>query len=161
MVRLLGASLTVVLLCAATPAPPAVSNDTQIRQMADDFAAAWNKHDPNAMAYFWSADGDLINPWGRKAKGLTEIQRLFQDEHNGPMKVSTYATTAMSIRMLAPALALVDYDAEIANVSLPDGSTTTFKPHVVFIVRKTNGKWWIVSARPYAFMPPPPPPAPK
>jgi uncharacterized protein (TIGR02246 family) len=157
MVRLLGASLTVVLLCAATPAPPAVSNDTQIRQMADDFAAAWNKHDPTAMAYFWSADGDLINPWGRKAKGLTEIQRLFQDEHNGPMKVSTYATTAMSIRMLAPALALVDYDAEIANVSLPDGSTTTFKPHVVFIVRKTNGKWRIVSARPYAFMPPPAP----
>ena len=156
MVRLLGASLTVALLCAATPAPPAVSNDRQIRQMADDFAAAWNKHDPTAMAYFWSADSDLISPWGRKAKGRTEIQRLFQDEHNGPMKVSTYAIRALSIRMLDPALAMVDYDAEIANVSLPDGSTT-FKPHIVFIVRKTNGKWWIISTRAYAFMPPPAP----
>ena len=161
MVRLLGASLAAVLLCAATPAPPAVSNDAQIRQVADDFAAAWNKHDPTTMAYFWSADGDLINPWGRKAKGLTEIQRLFQDEQNGMMKNTTYSVTAMSIRMLEPALALVDYDAEIANIALPDGTTGTFKPHVVFVMRKTNGKWWIVSARPYAFSPPPVPPAPK
>lgn len=160
MVRLLVASLTAVLLSAATPAPPAVSNDTQIRQLADDFAAAWNKHDPTTLAYFWSADGDLINPSGRKAKGLTEIQRLFQDEQTNVMKGSSYTTTAMSIRMLEPALALVDSDAEVAGVALPDGSTITMKPHVVLLLRKTNGKWWIVSARAYTY-PPPPAPAPK
>ena len=113
------------------------------------------------MAYFWSADGDLINPNGRKAKGLTEIQRLFQDEHNNAMKASSYTITAMSIRMLEPALALVDWDVEVTGVTLPDGSTMTTKPHVVLLLRKTNGKWWIVSARAYAYLPPPAPPAPK
>jgi uncharacterized protein (TIGR02246 family) len=157
MVRLLGASLAAVLLCAATPAP-AASNDAQIRKMTDDFAAAWNKHDATALAHFWTADGDLINPWGRKAKGFTEIQQLLQDEQNGPLKGSTYSTATMSIRMLAPTLALADLDSEIANIPNPDGSTATFatfKHHVVFVLRKTNGKWWIVSARPYAFAPSP------
>jgi uncharacterized protein (TIGR02246 family) len=160
MVRLLGGSLMAVLLCAATPAPPAVSNDAQIRQVADDFAAAWNKHDPTAMAYFWSAEGDLINPSGRKAKGLTEIQRLFQGEHNGPMKNSTYATTAMSIRYLDSTLALMDNDAEISGIAAPDGSTSSLKAHVFNVLRKSGGKWWVVSARAYVYLPPPPPPPP-
>src|SRR5438445_12890308 len=161
MVRLLGASLVAVLLCAASPAPPAVSNDAQIRQVADDFVAAWNKHDPTAMAYVWSADGDLINPFGRKAKGRTEIQRLFQDEHNGPMKNSTYAIPGLSIRYLDPTLALVDDDSEISGITNPDGTTSNLKAHVFNVLRKSGGKWWIVSARAYSFLPPPPPPAPK
>ena len=113
------------------------------------------------MAYFWSADGDLINPSGRKAKGLTEIQRLFQDEHNGVMKNSTYTMTSLSIRFLDPTLALVDDDAEISGMTSPDGSTVNLKAHVFNVLRKSGGKWWIVSARAYAFLPPPPPPAPK
>jgi uncharacterized protein (TIGR02246 family) len=151
-----------VLLCGATPAPPppTISSEAQIRQLADDFAAAWNKHDPMAMAYLWSANGDLINPAGRKAKSLTEIQKLFQDEHNGPLKNSTFAVTGLSIRYLDSTLALVDEDAEISGVANPDGSTMTLKPHVFNVLRKSAGKWWIVSARAYSYTPPPPPPAP-
>ncbi|HEX9502575.1 MAG TPA: nuclear transport factor 2 family protein [Thermoanaerobaculia bacterium] len=160
MVRLLGITSIAVLLCAATPEPPAVSNDTQIRQLADDFAATWNKHDPTNMAYFWSADGDLINPSGRKAKGLTEIQRLFQDEHKGPLKDSTFTVTGLSIRYLDSTLALMDEDAEISGVTNPDGSTVTLKPHVFNVLRKSGGKWWIVSTRAYSYLPPPPPPPP-
>ena len=161
MVRLLGITSIAVLLCGATTAPPPISNEAQIRQLADDFSAAWSKHDATAMAYFWSADGDLINPSGRKAKGLTEIQRLFQDEHNGVMKNSTYTMTSLSIRFLDPTLALVDDDAEISGMTSPDGSTVNLKAHVFNVLRKSGGKWWIVSARAYAFLPPPPPPAPK
>ena len=93
MIRILGATFIAILLCGAAAPPPSPSNEAQIHARADEFAAAWNKHDPTAMAYFWSVDGDLINPFGRKAKGLTEIQRLFQDEQNGPMKNSTFRRT--------------------------------------------------------------------
>src|SRR5258706_10192886 len=131
MIRPLRASLIALLLCAATPAHPAVSNDAQIRKLADDFAVAWNKHDPTAMASFWSTDGDLINPAGRYAKGRTEIQKLFQDEHNnGPMKNSTYAMKSMSVRFLEPTLALADDDVQISGMMAPDGSTSTLNAHV-------------------------------
>src|SRR5438552_14053874 len=32
-----------------------------IKARGDAFAAAWNKHDPKAMAALWAADGDLID----------------------------------------------------------------------------------------------------
>lgn len=159
MVRVLGATLIAVLLCAAAPEQPAKSNEQQIRERADEFAAAWNKHDTMSMAYVWSADGDLINPSGRKATGLMQIERLFADEHKGPFKDSTYTVTKMSVRFLEPTLAWVDSDAEITGVANPDGTIATIKPHVVLLMRKSGGKWWIVSARPYMFLPPPPPPA--
>jgi len=161
MVRVFTATFIAALLSTAALGQPAKSNEQQIRERLDEFAATWNKHDPTAMAYFWSVDGDLINPSGRKAKGLTEIQRLFQDEQNGVMKNSTYTVTSASIRMLDPTLAIVDSDAEIAGVTSPDGSTVTIKPHVTILMRKTGGKWWVVTARAYSYLPPPPPPAPK
>ncbi|PYQ52672.1 MAG: hypothetical protein DMF59_04020, partial [Acidobacteria bacterium] len=117
MVRVFTATFIAALLSTAALGQPAKSNEQQIRERLDEFAATWNKHDPTAMAYFWSVDGDLINPSGRKAKGLTEIQRLFQDEQNGVMKNSTYTVTSASIRMLDPTLAIVDSDAEIAGVT--------------------------------------------
>jgi uncharacterized protein (TIGR02246 family) len=159
MFRALGATVMAILLCGAAAPPP--SNEAQVRARVDEFAAAWNKHDPTALAYFWSVDGDLINPFGRKAKGLTEIQRLFQDEHNGAMKNSTFTVTAESVRFLAPDLALVDMDSEVAGVAAPDGTTSTIKPHVFSVMRKSGGKWWISSARAFSYLAPPPPPAPK
>src|SRR5437667_11752067 len=121
MKRVLATALAAVLI--STVGFSADTPEQQIRNRIDEFAAAWNKHDPTAMAYFWSVDGDLINPSGRKASGLTEIQRLFQDEQNGVMKNSTYTVTSASIRMFDPTLAIVDSDAEIAGVTSPDGST--------------------------------------
>ena len=161
MIRVFGATFIAILLCGAAAPPPSPSNEAQIHARADEFAAAWNKHDPTAMAYFWSVDGDLINPFGRKAKGLTEIQRLFQDEQNGPMKNSTFTVTRESVRFLAPDLALVDMDTEVAGVATPDGTTSTMKPHVFSVMRKSGGKWWISSSRVVNYLPPPAPPAPK
>ena len=161
MVRVFTATFIAALLSTAALGQPVKSNEQQIRDRIDEFGAAWNKHDPTTMAYFWSVDGDLINPAGRKAKGLTEIQRLFQDEQNGVMKNSTYTTTSTSIRMLDPTLAMIDSDVEITGIATPDGTTVTSKPHVTALMRKTGDKWWVVTARAYNYLPPPPPPAPK
>jgi uncharacterized protein (TIGR02246 family) len=150
----------VVVLCGAASAPTVKSNEEQIRDVADEFAAAWNKHDPTAMAYVWAADGDLINPFGRRARGLTEIQRLFQDEQNKDMKNSTFTIKSFSIRFIDSTLALVDSDAEISGLTNPDGSAMTIKPHVFNVMRKSGGKWWITAARAYNYTPPPPPPPP-
>jgi len=118
----------VVVLCGAAPAPTVKSNEEQIRGVADEFAAAWNKHDPTAMAYVWAADGDLINPFGRRARGLTEIQRLFQDEQNNAMKNTTFTIKGFSIRFVDSTLALVDSDAEISGLTNPDGSAMLVSP---------------------------------
>ncbi|HEX9148245.1 MAG TPA: hypothetical protein VF958_03705, partial [Thermoanaerobaculia bacterium] len=51
-------------------------SEAQVRARSQEFAASWNRHDPKAMAGVWAADGDLINPFGRTAKGRNEIEKL-------------------------------------------------------------------------------------
>jgi uncharacterized protein (TIGR02246 family) len=137
------------------------SDEEKIRARTQEFADAWNKHDPTAMAYFWSVDGDLVNPFGRRASGLTEIQRMFADEQSKMMKDSTYSVTNVKVRFLNPTTAVVDQDLEVAGITNPDGTTTTMRPHVTSIMTKSGGQWWVASARAFAYMPPPAPPAPK
>jgi len=134
------------------------SDEQMILDRAQEFADAWNKHDATALAYLWSADGDLINPMGRRASGLTEIQRLFADEQSKAMKNTTFTITGMKVRFVNPQMAIIDQDAEVTGIAAPDGTTMSLKPHVVALVSKSGGQWWLTSVRAYTFLPPPPPP---
>ncbi|HKI67962.1 MAG TPA: SgcJ/EcaC family oxidoreductase, partial [Verrucomicrobiae bacterium] len=96
--------------------------DAVIRQRHDEWAAAWNKHDPKLMAAFWAADGDLINPFGLHARGTAELEKLFTEEHAGKMAGTTYAGTIESIRYLGESVAIVDVAGEISGMKGPDGA---------------------------------------
>src|SRR6476646_2002559 len=89
--------------------------DAAIQKRHDEWCAAWNKHDPKLMAAFFVADGDLINPFGRHAKGTAEIEKLFTDEQSGPMAGTTYSGTIENIRYLSKTVAIVDVAAEISG----------------------------------------------
>jgi len=157
MKRVLAAAAAAVLISTVVYAQ---SDEEKIRARAQEFADAWNKHDPTAMAYLWSVDGDLINPSGRRASGLTEIQRLFADEQSKAMKNATYTITGLKVRFLGPTTAIVDEDAEVAGIASPDGTTITLKPHVIALMTKNGGQWWLTAVRAYTYLPPPAPPAP-
>jgi len=58
------------------------SDEAGIRATDEVFAAAWNKHDAKAMAATWAKDGDLVNPFGRVAKGRAEVEGTV-DRGNG------------------------------------------------------------------------------
>jgi ketosteroid isomerase-like protein len=98
------------------------------------------------------------------AKGPADVEKLFTNEHtgSGALKKSTYKTTKMWVRPLSSDMALVDYEVEITGVVSPDGKAQpAMKPHVTSVMKKANGKWWIVSARAFEIIPPPPMPAAK
>jgi uncharacterized protein (TIGR02246 family) len=153
--------LMVVLFLALITIPLIAkeSSEAAIRETDESFAAAWNRHDAKAMAASWAKDGDLINPFGRVAKGRAEIERLIQDEHSNAMKQSMYKTGAMSIRFIEPDIAFVESDIELSGVTNPDGTIAPpLKVHVNRVVQKKDGKWWTVASRPVIY---PPSPGPK
>jgi uncharacterized protein (TIGR02246 family) len=144
-------------MCSAAFANPAV--EAEIKARNDEFVNAWNRHDAKALASLWAPDGDLINPFGQMAKGPAEVEKLFTNEHtgSGALKKSTYKTTKMSVRPLSSDMALVDYEVEITGMASPDGKAqSALKPHVTSLMKKANGKWWIVSARAFELLPAPP-----
>ena len=150
-----------VIVCAlaamgtALGANPAA--EKEIMAVEDAFAAAWNKDDAKAMAVAWAPDGDLINPFGRWARGRAEVEKLLGEEHSTTMKGSTYAVADMKVRFVSPAVAIVDWEGTITGMHNGDGSVAApFKHHVAAVFAKKDGKWWIAAARPYAPLPPPP-----
>ena len=147
-----------LLVALITIVPARAQNsdeDAAIRKRHDEWCEAWNKHDPKAMAAFWVADGDLINPFGRKCKGTAEIEKLFTEEQTGPMAGTTYSGTVESIRYIGD-VAIVDVEAEITGMKSADGTPApAFKHHVTWIAKKVDGKWMAEGARAFMYVPGP------
>lgn len=139
-----------LLFALATIVAPALvaaeADEAAIRKVHADFTAAWNRHDPAALAGSWAPDGDLINPEGRWAKGKAEVQKAFVDEQAGIFKSSTFANTIQSVRFLTPNMAIVDASFEIANMTPPNAPPMTQKGLYKSIMVKDGGKWWTASA---------------
>ena len=156
--RLLLPVLIALLIVSSARAQQQQSEeDAAIRKRHDEWCEAWNKHDPKAMAALWVEGGDVINPFGRRAKGTAEIEKLFTDEQSGPMAGTTYSGTIESIRYIGE-VAIVDVAGEITGMKTPDGAAAPpFKHHVTWIARKVDGKWMAEGARAFAYMPAPAP----
>jgi uncharacterized protein (TIGR02246 family) len=137
--------------------------DAAIHKRHDEWVAAWNKHDPNLMASFWTENGDLIDPFGKHAQGRQAVEKLFEGEHtgNGVMVGTTYGGTIENIRYIGRNIAIVDVDAEVSGMKGSDGAAMPpFKHHVTWVAEKKDGKWMAVAARPCVPVPPPAAPTP-
>jgi uncharacterized protein (TIGR02246 family) len=101
------------------------------------------------MASFWAPDGDLLNPFGRWAKGRDEVAKLLTEEQSTFMKATTFTTNAVMVRTLAPGVVLADWDFTIAGIVAPDGSSIPVqKFHAANVWIKKGGTWSVMAARP-------------
>jgi len=140
----------------AMAAPEKNGAEAQVRARSQEFAAAWNRYDTKAMAALWAEDGDLINPFGRVAKGRAEVEKLLTDEHSTFMKGTTFTISRSAVRLLKPDVAFADWDVDISGMHSPDGTAMpTEKYHVNDVLVKKSGQWWFVAGRPVAYLPPP------
>jgi len=148
--------LAAYAVLAVWPSAAAAQDDeAAIRKLSSDFFAAWTRHDVKAMAADFAEDADIINPFGRVAKGRAEIEKLFTAEHAGPFKGTSYEAT-VSVRMLAPGFALGDWESTVTGMHDASGQPLPpFKHHVAAVYVKKGGHWLTAAARPYAFLPPP------
>ena len=144
-----------MLLTFALTAIPVFANtssESAIRATDQAFATAWNHHDAKAMAATWTKDGDLVNPFGRAAKGRANIETMISGEHAVAFKNSTYTPGTMSIRFIQPTIAVADSDTVITGAVNMDGtSSPAMNVHIMRIVQKVNGQWLTVAARPVMY----------
>jgi uncharacterized protein (TIGR02246 family) len=114
-----------------------------------EFAAAWNRNDPERMASFWADDGDHFATDGRVARGREEVRSLFADQLSTIFEGSKLTLTVESIQFIRPDVVIVNGDYEIVGAHLPDG--TSLPPirglHTdVWIER--DAKWQLIASRP-------------
>jgi uncharacterized protein (TIGR02246 family) len=145
-----------VMLLAVVATSAAVAKVAALHARVEEFKAAWDHNDAKALAALWAPNGDLINPFGRVAKGCAEIEKLFQDEQTTMMKGTTVRIISDSDREIAPDVAVADWDLEVTGMKGPDGAAMPpLKHHVTVVWVKHGGQWWAAAARPVVYAPPP------
>jgi uncharacterized protein (TIGR02246 family) len=142
-----------VVIAAAPPGDEPTYSDevAAIRKNTIGFQAAWNKHDPKALASFWAPDGDLIDPWGVTSSGSEAVEKFLASEHTGKGKLahSTYDIRKDAVRLISGDVALEDWEVVLTGLSGADGKPLGPQFHRVFVVsKKVSGEWHIQAARP-------------
>ena len=129
-----------------------------IKARGDAFAAAWNKHDPKAMAALWAADGDLIYPFGKSAKGRADVEKFFTADQTGTgrMAATTFTITAPTSRMIRPDVAVAEWEVSITGMKNAEGKDAgPMNNHVTVVMSKEGSQWMIQAARPVIYAQPP------
>jgi uncharacterized protein (TIGR02246 family) len=149
------ASLAVV---AAIP-PFSFADDAATRAAIESlnraWVAAWNAHDPAKMADVWS-EAELINPFGKKAQGRAELEKLFETEHHGAMRASTFTIESSSVRQISRDVAVQDLDIVITGMLGPNGKALpAFHPHAFEVLVRKGGHWRVEYVRAYVVQPAP------
>lgn len=119
-----------------------------IRKLHADFAAAWDRDDAKGMAACWAANGDLVNPFGRVAKGRRAVEQLLAEEHSGFVKNTQFASRVEAIRFLKPDVAVVDVSWLITGAHAADGTELEpVKGTYAAVMCKSKGRWEVSASR--------------
>jgi len=157
---LAGAAETKAASKMAAPGTAAGTVDAATKAAIDkrmqEFVAAWNKHDAKAMAAVWADQCELLNPFGMKASGRAEIEKLFETEQGGVMKATTYTINSESLMKIAGGAVVMDLDSVVNGMTDPAGQALPpFTHHVTLIYVHERGQWRATAVRAFQLLPPP------
>lgn len=131
-----------------------LQNEETIRKLYAAYTAAWNRHDPKAMASFWALDGDYMEPDGRHARGHAEVEKLFTQEQQTVFKDSKLALTIETVWFITEAVALVDGTYELAGVRDLEGKELpTRRGHLAALLLNEEGAWRVAAGRTMIIVP--------
>ena len=123
-------------------------DEAALQKKAEAFVEAFHKGDAQALAAFWTPDGDYTDQTGRQLKGREAIAKAFQElftEHKD-LKLRIDST---SLRFLTPDVAIEDGTTEVFS---PDGPPSRVRFATVHV--RKDGNWYLGSVRDAPFTPP-------
>lgn len=126
------------------------SDERAIFNETEAFAQAWNKGDAKVAASFFTADGVRVSAFGDIQYGRSEIEAAYDRLLHQPMSGATVKQERGTVRMLSSDLAIWQGRLEIVP---PVGAP--LRGHVVQVMKKVDGRWFILEAHPKIFPPPP------
>jgi uncharacterized protein (TIGR02246 family) len=112
------------------------ADDAAIRQNAQAYVAAYNKHDAKALAAMWAPDAVYMDPsTGDSAVGRDEIEKVFA-EILGSLDDAKLEVEVTAVNFLSPNVAV---ENGVARVVQPDEEPV--ETHYTAVSVKRDGKW--------------------
>ena len=122
-----------------------------VQTLLDATATHWARNDANALASLFAPDGTLINPFGQRADGRDAVADMYRTFFADGMLLHASTTTIdiESLRTCGDDTAFLDATQQLYR---PDGETLLVL-HLAAFLRRTEGTWQYVDARPYQPIP--------
>jgi uncharacterized protein (TIGR02246 family) len=159
--RMSRAAVALLLLAAAVPAihaqsAPKESDSAALKMLLSKFTEAFNSHDAAAMGALFADNADFTNLRGASQHGREKIQANFVTLFKGILKDAKRTDSARDIRLLTPALAVLDSDDTIDGSLAPDGKPNPLRKGLMsWIATKQGGAWHILVFHEHDFPPAP------
>jgi uncharacterized protein (TIGR02246 family) len=125
-------------------------DEEAIRELENQFNAAWDRHDPEGMAESLADDAQFITvngAWTTTRNGFRDLMARLHGA-TGPFRTSTRRTPEMSVTFLAPDIAILHsrfwIDGEVLHDDLSQASRESVGTRVV---QKRDGRWRIVATQ--------------
>jgi uncharacterized protein (TIGR02246 family) len=81
--------------------------ESSVSRLAELFVTIWNAHDMGRLRDLYADDADFVNVIGMRWKGASEIADMHVLLHESRMRQTTLLSEGMTVRVLAPSVAVV------------------------------------------------------
>ena len=145
MVLVVSLSLAFSSALAWAQMPSKMDGDSAaIKQCVATWEDAWNRHDAHATAAAYVEDGEFSSTTGIPSQGSKDLEAHYNEIFTTFLKDAHRTDTVRSIRFLAPDIASVDIDWQMAGARTRDGKDApNRKGLLTWIVTKHGGQWMI------------------
>src|SRR5881398_711663 len=116
-----------------------------IRNLQNQQADAWNRHDAKAYASLFKEDGDCVNVVGWWWKGRAEIEKKLTDGYVYVFRESTLTITGVDIRFLTPEFAVAHVRWTMTGARTPTGIPVPQQGIQTHLLQKVGGQWLIAA----------------
>jgi len=126
------------------------SDEAAIRDIENRFNAAWNAHDPDAIAESLVDDAQFITVNGAWTTSRQGFRDLMQRLHgaNGPFRASTRRSPEIKVTFLTPDIAILHTRFWIKGEVMHDELSQEDRESVgTRVLRKIDGRWRIVTTQ--------------
>jgi len=121
-----------------------------IREIENQFNAAWNSHDPDALAAPLSDDAQFITvngAWTTSRQGFRELMQRLHGP-SGPYGASVRRSPEIKVTLLTPDVAILHTRFWIKGEKMHDALSQEDRESVgTRVLRKVDGRWRIVATQ--------------
>jgi uncharacterized protein (TIGR02246 family) len=126
------------------------ADEAAIREIENRFNAAWNAHDPDAIAESLSDDAQFITVNGAWTTSRAGFRDLMARLHGptGPFRSSTRRSPEIKVTFLTPDIAILHTRFWIKGEVMHDALSQEDRESVgTRVLRKIDGRWRVVATQ--------------
>jgi uncharacterized protein (TIGR02246 family) len=121
-----------------------VKSRTELEDLTESLARAWNAHDAAALCAFYAADADFVDVTGAITQGREAIFARHQAWFRTVFSRSSLAMNAIKVRFITPGTAAMHAVWSIRGAEERSGWMPVRTGMMLFIFARRAGKWQVV-----------------